>query len=86
MATVDALSGTTSNTVSASAGGLSALTSEDFAKIIFAELGKQDPLQPSDTKPLASAAQACVRVVKIHAVIFVVARHIQHRYRPAIAW
>ncbi len=52
MATVDALSGTTSNTVSASAGGLSALTSEDFAKIIFAELGKQDPLQPSDTKAL----------------------------------
>lgn len=49
---VDALSGTASNTVSASAGGLSALTSEDFAKIIFAELGKQDPLQPSDTKAL----------------------------------
>lgn len=49
---VDALSGTAPNTVSASAGGLSALTSQDFAKIIFAELGKQDPLQPSDTKAL----------------------------------
>lgn len=52
MATVDALSGTASSTSSTSASGLSALTSADFSKIIFAELGKQDPLQPSDTKAL----------------------------------
>lgn len=52
MATVDALSGTSSNTVSSSASGLSALTSADFSKIIFTELGRQDPLQPSDTKAL----------------------------------
>jgi flagellar basal-body rod modification protein FlgD len=52
MATVDALSGTASGTVSSSKGGLSALTSEDFARIIFTELGKQDPLQPSDTNAL----------------------------------
>lgn len=52
MATVDAISGTASGTTSSSKGGLGALTSEDFAKLIFTELGKQDPLQPSDTKAL----------------------------------
>ncbi len=35
-----------------SSGGLSALSSEDFAKIIFTELSKQDPLQPNDTNAL----------------------------------
>lgn len=49
---VDAIGGTASNTVATSASGLSALTSEDFAKIIFTELGKQDPLQPNDTGAL----------------------------------
>lgn len=52
MATVDALSGSAASTVSPTASGLSALTSADFSKIIFTELGKQDPLQPSDTKAL----------------------------------
>ena len=52
MAVVDAVSGSSSRTARANAGGLSALTSEDFAKIIFSELGRQDPLQPSDTKAL----------------------------------
>lgn len=32
----------------------SALASEDFVKIIFTELGNQDPLQPSDSKDLLS--------------------------------
>ncbi|MBK9189284.1 MAG: hypothetical protein IPM33_10060 [Phycisphaerales bacterium] len=36
----------------ASGGGFSALSSEDFAKIIFTELSKQDPLQPNDTNAL----------------------------------
>jgi flagellar basal-body rod modification protein FlgD len=52
MAVVDAVSGSSTSTARANAGGLSALTSEDFAKIIFSELGRQDPLQPSDTKAL----------------------------------
>lgn len=52
MATVDALSGSASSGVSPSASGLSALTSADFSKIIFTELSKQDPMQPSDTKAL----------------------------------
>ncbi len=36
----------------AKATGFSALGSDDFAKIIFAELSKQDPLQPNDTNAL----------------------------------
>ena len=32
----------------------STLASEDFVKIIFTELGNQDPLQPSDSKDLLS--------------------------------
>lgn len=36
----------------ASGGGFSALSSEDFSKIIFTELSKQDPLQPNDTNAL----------------------------------
>lgn len=32
--------------------GFGGLTAESFAKIIFTELGKQDPLQPSDTNAL----------------------------------
>jgi flagellar basal-body rod modification protein FlgD len=38
--------------VSPTPSGLSALTSADFSKIIFTELSKQDPMQPSDTKAL----------------------------------
>jgi flagellar basal-body rod modification protein FlgD len=37
---------------SSQSDGLSALTSDDFLKIIFTELGKQDPLQPNDTNAL----------------------------------
>lgn len=32
--------------------GMSALSSDDFVKIIFAELGRQDPTQPTDTTAL----------------------------------
>lgn len=37
---------------SSQSDGMSALTSDDFLKIIFTELGKQDPLQPNDTNAL----------------------------------
>ena len=51
MDAVQALSTTTQP--SASTGkGFSAMTSEEFSKIIFTELANQDPLQPSDTKAL----------------------------------
>ncbi|HYF14958.1 MAG TPA: flagellar hook capping FlgD N-terminal domain-containing protein [Phycisphaerales bacterium] len=36
----------------ASGGGFSALSSEDFTKIVLTELSKQDPLQPNDTNAL----------------------------------
>lgn len=35
-----------------SASRFNEMTSEDFAKIIFAELSNQDPLQPNDSKAL----------------------------------
>jgi flagellar basal-body rod modification protein FlgD len=51
MSTIDTLSpGSTRNTSGAS--GLSALTTEDFSKIIFTELANQDPLSPNDTNAL----------------------------------
>lgn len=37
---------------SAAGLGFGGLSAESFAKIIFTELGKQDPLQPSDTNAL----------------------------------
>ncbi|GJQ28172.1 MAG: hypothetical protein HBSAPP03_00560 [Phycisphaerae bacterium] len=51
MATVD-LVGQASSHTTAKASGFSAMTSEEFSKIIFAELGRQDPLAPSDTNTL----------------------------------
>src|SRR2546423_13913932 len=48
---LDALSSSTGST-SASPTGFSALSAEDFSKIIFTELSKQDPLQPNDTNAL----------------------------------
>ena len=36
----------------AKATGFSAMNADDFSKIIFAELSKQDPLQPNDTNAL----------------------------------
>src|SRR5262245_35435151 len=40
------------STLPVAGSGFSAMTSEDFAKIIFTELSKQDPLQPNDTNAL----------------------------------
>lgn len=51
MSTVDALSGFSAPTNSAS-NAFGALNSEQFVKIIFSELSNQDPLQPSDSKAL----------------------------------
>ncbi len=52
MSTVDALSGLGTGSSAPTRDGFSSLTSEDFAKIIFTELGKQDPLAPNDTNAL----------------------------------
>jgi len=46
---VDAIS---TDSTAARATGFSALSSEDFAQIIFTELSKQDPLAPNDTNAL----------------------------------
>lgn len=48
---VDGVSNTGSST-GTTRGGYSSLSSEDFTKIIFAELGRQDPLAPQDTGKL----------------------------------
>lgn len=52
MAALDSLSGVGSSGGGQRANAYSAMTSDDFAKIIFTELSKQDPLQPSDTNAL----------------------------------
>ena len=51
MSTIDAL-GASSTTSNPSASGFSAMNSDDFTKIIFTELSKQDPLQPNDSSQL----------------------------------
>jgi flagellar basal-body rod modification protein FlgD len=50
MSAIDALSGGTQQ--AARPTGMSALTSEDFSKIIFTELSNQDPMSPNDTNAL----------------------------------
>jgi flagellar basal-body rod modification protein FlgD len=52
MATVDALSGTSNKTTTSTATGYSAMTADDFTKIIFEELSRQDPSNPTDTNAL----------------------------------
>jgi flagellar hook assembly protein FlgD len=47
---VDGVSGSSNGNTTRT--GYSSLTSEDFTKIIFAELGRQDPLSPQDTSKL----------------------------------
>ena len=47
---VSAISGTGVN--QAAKTGFSAMTSEDFTKLIFTELSNQDPTKPSDTNQL----------------------------------
>ncbi len=49
MNALDAIGG---GTGTAGSTGFSGLSSEDFTKIIFTELGKQDPLAPNDTNQL----------------------------------
>jgi len=44
--------GGASSPETSSASGFSALSSEEFVKIIFAELTNQDPLEPNDSKAL----------------------------------
>lgn len=51
MATIDAIGASKSGS-SAGTSAFSALSSEDFTKIILQELSRQDPLQPSDTSTL----------------------------------
>lgn len=53
MATTSAVQGSTTSSSSTSApNAFSSLNSEDFIKIIFSELSKQDPLKPNDTDAL----------------------------------
>jgi flagellar basal-body rod modification protein FlgD len=52
MSAVDALSSFSNTNGTTGATGFSALTAEDFSKIIFTELSKQDPLAPNDTNAL----------------------------------
>lgn len=51
MSAVDAL-GTSSQSAGVTPNAFSSLSSESFVKIIFTELGHQDPLQPNDSKAL----------------------------------
>jgi flagellar basal-body rod modification protein FlgD len=51
MSAVDAIA-PSSGTTATSGTGFSALSADDFSKIIFTELSKQDPLQPNDTNAL----------------------------------
>lgn len=50
MSAIDALTSGTQQT--ARPTGMSALSSEDFSKIIFTELSNQDPMSPNDTNAL----------------------------------
>jgi flagellar basal-body rod modification protein FlgD len=51
MADISAI-GASSRSAASRPSAFSALGAEDFVKIIFTELGNQDPLQPSDSKAL----------------------------------
>src|SRR4051794_13913465 len=52
MSAIDALSLANGSPSSTTGTGFSALSAQDFTKIIFTELSKQDPLQPNDTNAL----------------------------------
>ncbi len=52
MATVDALTSSSGTSSSTKAAGYSAMSAEDFTKLIFAELARQDPSNPTDTNAL----------------------------------
>ncbi len=51
MSAIGSLAGS-SNPNTSSVSGFSSLSSEEFVKIIFAELTNQDPLEPNDSKAL----------------------------------
>jgi flagellar basal-body rod modification protein FlgD len=51
MSIIDSLS-SSAPTQRSNTSGLSALSTEDFSKIIFTELANQDPLSPNDTNAL----------------------------------
>lgn len=50
MSTVDGIVASTQSP--ASSGGVGALSSDEFLKLLFTELSNQDPLQPNDTNAL----------------------------------
>lgn len=52
MATVDALTSSSGTSSSTKVAGYSAMSAEDFTKLIFAELARQDPSNPTDTNAL----------------------------------
>lgn len=52
MSAIDSLSPSSAAGFRPEQSGFSSMTSDDFAKIIFTELTKQDPLSPSDTNAL----------------------------------
>ena len=52
MATVDALTSSSGTSSSTKAAGYSAMSAEDFTKLIFAELARQDPSNPTDANAL----------------------------------
>jgi flagellar basal-body rod modification protein FlgD len=52
MSAVSSLASSISSNSTTAPGGMSALSSDDFLKIIFTELTKQDPLAPNDTNAL----------------------------------
>jgi len=49
---MSSIGGITPSTTPYTGSGFSSLTAEQFSKIIFTELSKQDPLQPNDTNAL----------------------------------
>ncbi len=52
MAAIDSITSNVSTTSTTGADAFSTLSSQDFTKLIFAELSKQDPLAPNDTNTL----------------------------------
>src|SRR5262245_48261255 len=52
MSAIDSLTGGATTAPSSTQDAFSSLNSEQFVKIIFTELSKQDPLQPNDSKAL----------------------------------
>lgn len=58
MATIDAIAGSAATASAGNGKGFSALSADDFTKLIFTELSHQDPLQPNDTNQLLQQVQS----------------------------